>query len=75
MDITVNITSPKIIFDEFLLGERVLDSDLPALFLLNMGKWSFTNKVYSINVEKHTDYIHPGGLTDQGPIPDDSEVT
>ena len=45
MDIVVRITSPKIIFDEYLLGEKVMDSNLPALFLLNMGKWEFKNKV------------------------------
>jgi hypothetical protein len=74
MDIVVRITSPKIIFDEYLLGEKVMDSNLPALFLLNMGKWEFTNKVYLMNVEKHTDYVYPGGLSDQSPIPEDSQV-
>lgn len=56
-DICVKIKSPKIIFDEFLLGDRVLDSDLPALFYLNMGSWEFLNKVYPQNVENLTDFL------------------
>lgn len=56
-DIDIKIKSPKIIFDEFLLGDRVLDPYLPALFLLNMGSWEFTNKVYQQNVEHLTEFL------------------
>ena len=59
-DIMINIKSPKIIFDEFLLGERVLDKDLPALFLLDMGSWTFKNKLYSLNLENLTDFLIMG---------------
>ena len=56
-DIYIKIKSPKVIFDEFLLGDRVLDSDLPALFYLNMGSWEFSNKVYMQSVENLTDFL------------------
>ena len=56
-NINIKIKSPKIIFDEFLLGDRVLDSNLPALFYLNMGSWEFINKVYPQNVENLTDFL------------------
>ena len=56
-DINIKIKSPKIIFDEFLLGDRILDSDLPALFYLNMGSWEFLNKVYPQNIENLTDFL------------------
>jgi len=60
--IYVNIASPKIIFDEYLFGQPVMDSQLPALFLLDMGSWVFETKVYSKSVECHSDYVCEGGL-------------
>ena len=68
-DIKVKIESPKIIFDEYLLGDRVLDKNLPALFFLNMGSWEFINKVYYQKVEKHTEFSYPSGLDDTFAIP------
>ena len=62
-DIEVKITSPKIIFDEYLFGEKVLNQAEPAFFLLNMGTWQFSNKVYSTRVEKLTDNLIEGGLS------------
>lgn len=37
--------SPKLIIDEYLLAEKVLDHEKPAYFLVDMGRWTATNCV------------------------------
>ena len=38
----------------------MLDSKLPALFLLDMGSWEFFDKLYKINVETLSDFLANG---------------
>ena len=42
---TMTALSPKLIVDEYLLAEKVLDPAKPAYFLVDMGRWTASNCV------------------------------
>jgi hypothetical protein len=41
--ITLDIESPKVIVDEYLLAEKVLNRNRPMFFLFDMGSWKASN--------------------------------
>ena len=41
--IRVDVESPKLIIDEYLVGEKVLNRKRPMFLLLDMGRWRFKN--------------------------------
>ena len=43
--------SPKLILDEYLLAEKVLDPKNPAYLLIDMGRWTATNCIIRSLVE------------------------
>ena len=47
----IEMISPKIIIDEFLLAEEVQDIKKPCYFLLDMGDWTMQNSVDPFEVE------------------------
>ena len=67
-DISLFINRPKIIFDEYLLGQSVIDDKMPAIFMLNMGSWVFNTAVYKKNIEKHTSFCHRYGMAETGEV-------
>ena len=41
--IRVDVESPKLVIDEYLVGEKVLNRKRPMFLLLDMGRWRFKN--------------------------------
>ena len=49
------MVSPRLIIDEFLLSEKVVDTKRPCYFMLDMGEWQITTTIISpilFNLEK-----------------------
>jgi hypothetical protein len=47
--------SPKLIIDEYLLAEKVINPKRPCYFLIDMGNWTMNNSVGSQMVEVEPD--------------------
>lgn len=45
------MVSPKLILDEYLLAEKVVDTKKPCYFLIDMGNWRLVNSVTTSNIE------------------------
>lgn len=51
----LNMKSPKLIIDEYLLAEKVVNPKKPCYFLIDMGNWTMNNSVGSQTVEVEPD--------------------
>lgn len=49
--INIKAYSPKLIIDEYLLAEKVMNPEKPAYFLVDMGLWEAQNRVEIIDTE------------------------
>jgi len=45
--ISINMVSPRLIIDEFLLSEKVVDLKRPCYFMLDMGHWQIDTSIIS----------------------------